>query len=551
MTQPASVPDVVVRARRTLPVVWVIPLVALAVASYMWYRAVQERGPEITISFETAAGLEPGKTKLRLKDLAVGVVSTIELADDLSGVTVTARMERGSERFLLDSTRFWVVRPRLGLGGISGLDTVISGAYIEVDPGRSGAHAHRFAGLEAPPLSPVDAPGLRLLLLADGKGSVDVGSYVYHRQIEVGRVERFRWVEGQQGVAFDVYIEAPYANLVRANTRFWNASGVHVSLGADGIEVQTQGLDALLGGGIAFGQPEGEDPGPEAPSGSTFALYADQATAQEVHGERHDYIVFFRESVRGLAQGAPVEFQGIKVGTVKHVTVEFDPATMEARIPVRIEIEPARIGVLGDEKRTADERQALLEGMIARGLRARLQSGNLLTGSLFVEFVFDPTTEVQLTGGAPDGVPEIPTIRSQKETLGDTLARLPDLVSDLSRSAQGLADILASPELPATLAAFSSTAEDLSRLLDSLQDDVPAAVADVRGTLDEANALLAEARGTLDTLRTGLDGLLGQGGDAATQLQRTLADVSKAVGAIGRLADYLERHPEALLSGKD
>lgn len=538
-----SVPDIVVRARRTLPVIWIIPLVAAVVAGSMWYEAVRERGPEIVIHFETASGLDGGKTRLRVKDVSVGVVSSIALNDDLSGVTVTARMERGTEPYLRDSTRFWVVRPSFGLGGISGLETVVSGAYIEMDPGASGEPTTTFTGLETPPLSPVDAPGLQVTLLADGKGSLDVGSYVYHRQIEVGRVEGVRWVDGLQGVAFDVYIEAPFADLVRANTRFWNVSGVRVSLGADGLAVQTESLDSLLGGGVAFGLPDDEPPSAAAPSGSVFTVHPDEAAAQDVRGVRHDFVLSFRESARGLAVGAPVEFRGIRVGVVRRVAVELDAATMQASMVVNVEIEPARLGVVNGPEGELDERRELLGELVERGLRARLQTGNLLTGSLFVEFVLAPTSPIVLARDEGDGLPEIPTVPSTRATLGDTLAMLPDLVDDLSRSADALAGILGSPELPETFSALSVTARDLSTLIARLQGDVPDAVTDLRAATRDLRATLEAAQQTLGVLTS-------RGDDVGAQLQRTLVDVSAAVDAFGRLADYLERHPEAILSGK-
>ena len=535
--------EVVVKHRKGIPVVWIIPLVAALIGGWLWMQALQEQGPTVTITFETAEGLEAGKTKIRLKDVEVGHVTDVRLDEDDEHVLVTAELVPSARRWMVGSTRFWVVRPRIGASGVSGLGTLLSGAYLMIEPGSTGEKTLEFTGLEQPPMSPADAPGLKLKIVADELGSLGTGTPVLYRRMQVGTIEQYTFVAERQEFEFDVYIEEPYAQFVRANTRFWNVSGVRVTLDASGVELQADSLETVLSGGVAFGLPDGLPAGPPAASAARFELHADESSAMELYTQRRRCILYFSESVRGLEQGAPVEIRGIEYGQVLDVSLELDPRTGELRIPVLIEIEPERIRVLGMTEMPAEsERQALFDQLIGFGLRAQLASGSLLTGSLYIDLGFHPDTPVTLVG-ADDRYPEIPTIPSTSETLQRTLAELPEIVADLRDAMQGISDVVNSDDLSSTLGSIAKASADVATLTGSLGGDIQqlmgrldAIAADVGRITTQAESMLAQVGAEADPL--------------ARLLERALLDLSASLRSVRQLAETLELQPEALLKGK-
>lgn len=553
----SDVPDVIVRKHAKLPLVWLVPVIAAAIAASLWIKAIGERGPEITIRFATGAGLVAGKTLIKAKDVELGLVRRVELLPDLSGVLVTAEMQPAFEPFQRDHTRFWVVRPRIGRGGVSGLNTLVSGAFIEIDPSRDGLVQSEFVGLEEAPLTQLHAPGLKIQLRSERRGSLDAGSLVFHRQKAVGYVERQRWGDGFDSVLFDIYIEEPYVGLIRENTRFWHTSGVSLSLGADGLEVRAESLDSLISGGVSFAVPHGHDTGTAAEAGTVFKLYDDETSAMEDYAQRDAYVLHFEESLRGLTEGAPVEFRGVRVGTVRQIEPVFDEGALDLRLPVLIDLEPERFNALGPggQTRTLEERRANLEGFVADGLRAQLASGNLLTGQRFVNLDRHRGTAVIYRGSPDPTILEIPTIPSNTAALGETLAQLPEVVSGLRESVDAIAELLGAEQLTSTLGSVETMAADLARLTNTLDEQAPdllttlsEALADARTLLDalgrDVPPLLVRAEGTLETLD-------GVGDSAGRELTVALRDLSAALSSIRELAEYLERHPEALLHGKD
>ena len=387
--------EAIVTGRRKLPAIWIVPIIALLLGVWMVLNHYLTRGPEISITFSTAEGIEAEKTKIKALNVDVGLVESVQLNSDLESVTVIARIEREAASLLRDDSGFWVVRPRIGAKGVTGLSTLLSGAYIELSPGKGKEGKREFLGLEEAPVTPMSAPGLHINLLSDEAGSVSAGDPVLYRGYRVGRIESAKFNTETQKLHAGVFIEAPYEDLVTSNTRFWNSSGISFQATASGISLQTGSLETLLIGGVAFDLPEGANQGTVVENHAQFRLYPDVASINE-HPFQHyeEYLLLFDTSVRGLVAGAPVLYRGLRIGTVIDVSFNYlhiDMARTKGRavgIPVLIRIEPGRW--LGED--TAEAKAKALADVaksVESGMRATLKIGNLITGALLVSFDFD------------------------------------------------------------------------------------------------------------------------------------------------------------------
>ena len=366
--------------------IWLLPILALGLGGWLVYQTISQKGPTIAISFKSAEGLEEGKTKIKFREVGIGLVDTISIKEDLSGVTVNAEMEKAAAPYLTDAARFWVVRPRLGAQGISGLGTLVSGAFIEIDPGTGGEPTLDFTGLEVPPVITTDQAGKEFILLTESLGSYTTGSPVYYRGLEVGEVLGYEMRENRKEFQVHVFLHAPHDQLVRQDTRFWNVSGISVSLDADGMELNVESLQALALGGIAFDTPGDVQSGESSEAGAMFRLHDREEDVEEaLITQKFRWILYFDGSVRGLTPGAPVEFKGIKVGTVVDVGLEFTPESAGYRIPVFIDLEPERIAVLGEggvgRLISRDKHLAAIGRLIDAGMRAYKSIGCRFYGS--------------------------------------------------------------------------------------------------------------------------------------------------------------------------
>src|SRR5689334_3590074 len=515
------------RGRRRLSVVWLVPLVAAAIAIWLAVTTLREKGPTVSVAFKTAEGLEAGKTKVRYKDIEVGTVEDVRLSDDLKGIVAVAELRKEVEPFMTEGTRWWVVRPRVGVSGVSGLGTLISGAYIGLDPGQ-GKHTLSFTGLEEPPPLTSDTPGRRFILRADGLGSVDQGSPVYYRGLQVGQVLSSRLDEDRRGFTFEIFVEQPHEQLVRDSSRFWNASGIDVSVGTSGVTVSTESLQTIIAGGVAFDTPGIEGPGEEAAADHAFRLYESKRKVDEpVYTEKVPYLVRFEGSVGGLRAGSQVQFNGIPVGAVTGVQLEYDPATHKLGIPVTLDLEPQRIAIRGG---TEAPRQpyAAMRNLVAQGLRAQLESGNLLTGDLVVELGFHPEAppaELKTDAGSVAEIPSVPadleSIKRSVNQVLDKVAALPidKLVGRLDQTVQGI---------------------------NGLTTQMPALTDSLRRTADAATTTLTTANGTLRSV----DDLTGRNSQLRLGAQNLIAELTTTARSFRGLADELERHPESLVRGK-
>jgi paraquat-inducible protein B len=530
MLHGTPVAQAVVQQKRKLSVIWIVPLVALIIGGWLVYKALSEKGPTITISFKTAEGLEAGKTKIKYKDVDIGMVTAIRLSDDLTHVILTAELVSGAEHYLTDQTRFWVVRARLTASEVSGIGTLFGGVYISIDPGKEGAPQRDFTGLESPPVVTADLPGKHFILKAEQLGSIDTGSPVYYRQIRVGQVSEYGLDEDGRHVTLKIFINEPHHKLVTHKSRFWNASGMDLRLDAGGITIDTQSLVSMMIGGIAFSTPLGLNNAEPASENDVFMLYDNQETAREnIYQIKHHWVLNFKGSIRGLSPGAPVEFRGIPVGKVLDVASQFDMDAIhgEIVIPVLIETEPERyLNLEGME--TEEDLREFVDSLVEKGLRARLCTGNLLTGQLYVEMDFHEDAIPQKIDWSGT-YPVLPTVSQPIEELTARLTamlrRIEEIpVEQISRETR---DALRNLKETAALAGEALT-------------HFNAAIA------PEAMAALAQTNQTLTTMES----MISVDSTLRRETAKTLEELAGAARSMRMLMDYLERHPDALIYGK-
>lgn len=522
------------QGKRRFSIVWIVPLVALAIGGWLAFKAIREKGPTITIAFATADGLEAGKTKIKFKDVEIGQVESIALNDDASTVVVTAKMVKGSEPYLTDQAKFWVVRPRISGGSVSGLSTMLSGAYIGIDGNRAGSPSRHFTGLEVPPVVTVGQPGRHFVLQAEALGSLDIGAPVYYRQIQVGQVVGYGFDREGKAVNIKIFVEAPHHVRVTENTRFWNASGFDVTLNAQGLKVETQSMVSILTGGIAFDLPEETQPGEAAGENALFYLYADHNASQEKkYTLRNYYVLLFDESVRGLSIGAPVELYGIKLGEVVDLKLEFDADKRKFTVPVTVAVEPERLGITQVERARKifeNDPDALTKVLVEeQGLRAQLQSANLLTGQLMVNLVFVPDAP-KATLSMRNGVQVIPTVPGSFERLQEGLSKI---VANLEK----VKFDQVSGELQHTLKEAKSAAAEIGGLAKKLNAE----------TMPGLQATLVELQKTLVEVQQGV----GKDSPINYSTTKTLEELSLTLRSLRELANTLDSQPQSILFGKE
>jgi paraquat-inducible protein B len=564
-----DVPEAVVQTRRQISIVWVVPIVAILIGGWLAYKAISEKGPTITITFSTAEGLEAGKTKIKYKEVEIGQVEAIRVSQDLTHVVVTAELVKDAEKYLTEQTRFWVVRARVAAGEVSGLGTIFSGAYIGIDPGKTGSPSRAFKGLEVPPVVTAGLPGRHFVLKSDRLGSLDVGSPVYYRQIKVGQVVSYQLEKDLQTVSLRLFVDAPHH--VRKNTKFWNASGLDVALDASGIRIRTQSLVTLMLGGIAFDIPAETKPGDPTQEDDVFTLYENQDDIhQKKASELRHWILEFKGSVRGLAKDAPVEFRGIEIGEVTDIRAEFDIETLEPRILVFVQTDPEVFKSVGQ---SFLEPKQEMERLVEKGLRAQLKTGSLITGQLFVDVDFHPDAPPAVVK-YDDIYPQLPTIPAPMEMITASLnqlltklEKLPivEIGNSLKKTAQGAERLVNSAELRNAIVGLNQTLQNTRKFTGNLDatltPELHKAVTRMNEALENAQMLMQnlnakvtpEINATLDqTQKTLADigGVVSPDSPIYSELRRALKELADAAKSIRVMADYLERHPDALIYGK-
>ena len=545
-----DVPEAVVQARkRQFSIVWLVPIVALLIGGWLAYKALSEKGPTITITFQSAAGLEAGKTKIKYKNVEVGQVETINLSEGLTHVIVTAEMVHGADPYLKEDTRFWVVRARVTAGEVTGLGTIFSGAYIGMDPGEGHEPKREFKGLEIPPVVTEGLPGNHILLRSDRLGSLDIGSPIYYRQIKVGQIVSYELEPDNKTIRFKAFVNAPHHRLVYKNSKFWNASGLDVRLDADGIQIQTESLISLIGGGIAFDVPAGHTPGLQAPKDYVFRLFQNREDIQEkTQAQLHHWILQFKGSVRGLSVGAPVELKGIKFGEVTDIKAQFDPESLNPIILVYIATDPEAFTTVGPATLSPT---GSVDALVAKGLRAQLQTGNLLTGQLFVDIDFHPDAPPAIVKYERE-YPEIPTVPAPMEMITASVTRLlnkieklplEDIASSLRNTVQGAERLVTSEELRKSIVELSGTLENARKISADMNTTI---TPELYSALSQLNSTLQQSQKTIAEVGDSVN----QNSPLYRELVRAMKELADAAQSIRTMADYLERHPDALIYGK-
>ena len=543
--QEYPVATVVPRKRMRLSLAWLVPLAALAVGAVLIVRTVMQTGPTITIAFRTAEGIEAARTEVRFKEVVVGKVTKVALSPNREQVLVTVKLDKSAEHLAVEDTRFWAVRPRVGLAGVSGLGTLFSGAYIGVDAGVSNTEQLLFTGLEAPPPQLRGEPGRSFVLRARDLGSLDVGSPVYYRRARVGRVVGYTLDPERDTLSVQVVVTAPNDRLVTPQSRFWNASGIDLNVNASGLTLDTQSLASVVLGGVAFANPADAASAPPAAEGQRFDLFSNRKSAlAPPDGPPLRVRMVFDQAQRGLVAGAPVDMLGIEIGSVRSVALIDAPTTDQFPVEVIADLHPLRLGGVRRQFAVpadgADRADALfMKRAVDHGLRAQVRTGNLLTGQLYVALDFIPKAP-KATLDARADPPTIPTVRG---TLSDLQPQLADIVARLSK--------VKFDEIGSDL---QETLRQASAASNGLQETLTSATAAIRQLTPEAQRALAEVQKTLTSTQATLANLDRNvtHGDAPLQrnVTQALAEMQRAAQALRVLSDYLQQHPESLLRGK-
>jgi paraquat-inducible protein B len=515
-----------INERNRFSVIWIVPLVALVLGLWMVVDKKMSEGPLVVVSFKTAEGIVAGNTKVKYLNVEVGQVEAISLNDSMNGVLASVRIDHDAKHLLYKDTQFWVVRARVGAGNVSGLSTLLGGTYLELSPGREKAAHLEYIGLETPPLTPAGAAGIKLNLYSEQAASVSTGDAVLYNGYKVGRVEGMGFDEAQRLVHYDLFIDAPFDQLVNGAVRFWNVSGISVNASASGIDIKTGSLDTILLGGVAFRLPDGVEAGAPVEDGADFKLYNNYAALQEQPYEYSlEYVVQFSQSLRGLLPGAPVEYRGIPIGSVTRImptALLADPEQQRgAAIPVLIKIEPGRFG-LADTQASVDLIKHSLTESVDQGLRASLETGSLITGSLFINIdYYDDISSAEL--GEFDHYSLIPSVETG-------FARIEQQLSDFLTKVNEL-------PIEQTMQHFDGMVTSMSELLESVDE-----------LLNDRNTqkLSAEMTATLKDVRKILRGL-SPDGQIFQSVEGSVSKINQTLYNLDELTRTLTDKPNALI----
>jgi len=556
-SKPAPLPTAGARRRRPIPLVWIIPVLAALIAAWLAWDTYSKRGPTITILFDSGDGLQAGQSLLKFKDVTMGTVKTIVVTPDFNKVLVTVETTREAEPLLGEKTVFWIVKPQLFAGSLSGLDTLISGSYIGMLPStEKGKRGQNFVGSQYPPILTTAEPGTIFKLETRKLGSLSLGSPIFYRGLEVGTVLGWDLGEMARHVSVHAFVKAPFDKYVHEDSQFWNASGVSFKLGPNGVEVQMESFRALLLGGIAF-ESRPDTKAPVATANQQFPLYANREAADSAgYGRKLNMVSNFSGSVAGLVAGADVTLHGLKIGEVTDVGLVFDQKADQIVAPVHYRIEGDRIaGAAAAATAMGIPPGVVASEMVRRGFRATLQAPSLISGSKIVAIEQMPDAPPAEMGRDGDTF-----IMPSAESGGfDSITRSAnELLSKINRIdfaaigtnvvglTKGLDDTVNSPQVKKSLAALEATmtdAQDIARKLDAGATPafarLPQIAADLQDTLAKADRLTGSANAAY-----------GNDSKFSRELDRLLPQLNETARAFRALADLLARHPEALIKGR-
>ncbi|MFT3696787.1 MAG: MlaD family protein [Kofleriaceae bacterium] len=530
-----DLPTPVSRKRRGRPsAVWIVPIIAVAAAVLLAIRAYLHEGPTIKITFESADGLIVGTSDVRYKNVPIGKIDSIDLTDDRREIVVTVKLDRGAASLATKDTRFWVERPRVGVGGISGLGTLFSGAYIGADRGESDEKVDHFIGLEKPPGVMHDEVGTRFKLTAYDAGSLGVHSPIYLNRQQVGSITSLDLALDGKHVDIEIFVESPYDHDVTSTSVFWNASGLDVQLDTSGLHVDTQSLATVVAGGIAFGWRPDEPVGQRAAKGTAFPLYEDRVHAMAKPDTiKVPLAMRFTEPLRNVVPGTPIDFQAVRIGQIDRIDPGYDSATKQFYSDVSATVYPERLGgayasLVEEGQRGGKSGPQMLQLLVNRGLRAQVRSGNLITGQYFIALAFG-NTPTKVT--EKDGTWVVPTERSGTDQIQDQVA---SIVAKIDRIPF---DQIGGDVHQATQAA--------SQLLGHLDRDV---VPSAQALVAKADLAMAALKESLASIR---DNVAAPDSAIQQTTRQTLEQLETAARSLRGLTDYLQHHPESIVRGRD
>lgn len=510
--------------RQSFHIVWLVPIIAALIAGYLGYRTFMEQGPLLTLSFSNADGLQAGQTQVKYKAVALGTVESIDLAKDNSHVIVKVRMNNVGERFLNSNARYWVERPRLDFSDISGFETIVSGPYISVDPGKTrGQYQDRFTGLEQPPGVRSDEPGKTYTLTAYNLGAISSGSPIFYRDVVVGEVLSYDIGDGLGPIKISIFIRSPFDNLVRPDSRFWDSSGVALGIKGGVLQLQLQSFQALFAGGITFNLPNTAQNEQPSADGAKFQLYDSKQEAEaSAYRDQIKVVTYATTDVSGLTAGAPVNVLGIQVGDVTGVDLVVDPNSGEAKVRISMELQPDRIMAL---KETAEFKnpQSLFQLFVDKGMRVEIGTANYVTGQKDISLVNElnaPPAKVSQEGDAI-------VLPFKAGGLDKILANATDITNKVD-------------QIP-----FQQIGDNFSKLL-----------ATANGTLGgpQTQQLIKQLTTTLQTANTTLGDLeqgFGQDSDFQRSLQQILNQTNSTLQSLQSLTTYLNQHPQSVIFGRN
>ena len=509
--------------KKGISTVWIVPLVALLIGGWLFFQSWSQKGPEIEINFKSAAGIEAGKTVIKYKDVVVGQVKKVTFSKDLKSVAVVAEVQKNMKPFLSENTRFWVVQAKLGLDKVQGLDTLLSGVYIVMDPHKGKKSVDIFQGLDQIPVVDSGEKGRTFILKAKTIGSLSIGSPIYYRKLKAGSIASYKLDHDGKYITIEAFIKSPYDQLINDKTRFFNVSGISFAMSANGIDLEAESLVSVLMGGLAFENFVVHGIGKPVEQNHVYTLYKNRKMAKE---EQYDREIFFwvytDDSVRGLSEGAPVEFKGVKIGEVVHYSLVGDANTAEFRIPILIKIEPERFDVIGMKHTTDSGHIPIFEKLVQKGLRAQLQTGNLLTGEQFIDLnIYPDAPPVQIRHKYNIYViPSVPTTMASLKT---------DFKAVMKRIS----------EIPF---------EEISKHLNSAMKKIDAkTLPKVNHSFDELSKLINDTNRLMNSARKNY---LDSNAEINRKILKLLDEMTHTTKSIKHLTDYLERHPESLIKGK-
>jgi len=541
----ANVPEAmhVPKKRSRLPVVWIVPIVAALVAVGIVVQKYLNEGPTIRIVFPSAEGIEAEKTLIKYKDVEIGKVTHVNLTDNHTKILVTAKMEKSAEGLFDNDARFWLVKPRVSLSGISGLGTILSGNFIGFEPGKSTVKRRDFLALENPPPITRDRLGREFVLRADTLGSLGLGSPIYYRRLDVGDVIAYDLAKDGRSMDIRIFVNAPHDKYVTPDTRFWEASGIDASLAADGFSVRTASVTSLIAGGIMFETPPSGSAVEAAPN-TVFTLFRDRSTAlAPPQKETKRFVVRFKDSLRGLSVGAPVQFLGMPIGEVVDVSLEYNgevlrPHVEFAMYTYRVAEAFTKESRAIQKSMTGAERAAILGQMVAeKGLRAQLRTGSLISGQLYVALDYFPDAPKAKIDMKQDP-PEFPAVAGG---LAELESQIHNIVAKLDKvPVEEIGN-----DLKKTLGTLDKTLQSADRTLTRVDAET---LPEAKKTLEDLRRAVTAAERLLNSTD---NTLLGSDAPAQQELRDALQEFTRAARAIRMLADYLERNPETLIRGKN